>query len=102
MKKEQLLLPVSRRAVFLRVARALAKENKALHAYRRGQSGTLGDLYVVDVDKQRIVEMHADLELLGRRFGVLREFESLEPIDEDAISDARHMEKIERKARRNR
>lgn len=102
MKEKQLLLPVSRRAIFDRVSRALAKKGKSLRAYRRGQSGTPGTLYVVDVELNKITAMQQDLQTLGHQLGVLREYEQLEPIDEDAISDARDVEKAERRARRNR
>jgi hypothetical protein len=101
-KQKQLLLPVSRRAIFERVTRALAKKDRSLRAYRRGQSGTPGALYIVDVKLNRVVAVQQDLEQLGYQLGVLREYEKLEQIDEDAISDARDVEKEERKARRRR
>jgi hypothetical protein len=102
MKEKQLLLPVSRRAIFERVTRALKKKGRSIRAYRRGQSGTPGALYIVDVKLNRVVAVQQDLERLGYQLGVLREYEQLEQIDEDAIADARDMAKEERRARRRR
>lgn len=79
MKKKQLLVAVSRRALFQRVNRVLAKQGECLRVYRGGRSwNDLGDLYIVDVNRNAIVRGHCDLGKLGKEFGVLEPFERLD------------------------
>lgn len=79
MKKKQHLVPVTRRALFQRVNRALEKEGRCLRTFRGGSKAGdwLGDLFIVDVKLNVPVEGDCDLEELARELGVLKPFERL-------------------------
>lgn len=76
MRKKHPQVPVTRRALFQRVNRALAKKGERLRTYRAGRS--LGKLFIVDVNRARIVREHCDLEEIGRELGALEPFERLD------------------------
>ena len=78
MKKKQHFVPITRRTLFQRVNRALAKKCRNLRTHRAGQSGTPGTLFVVDVKRNRVVSVNQDLEQLGDSLGVLEPWERVE------------------------
>jgi hypothetical protein len=56
-----------------RLNRVLAKENKQIRTTRGGQDPELGDYFIVDFAKN-VVYKNVDLEGLGRKLGVLRQW----------------------------
>jgi hypothetical protein len=78
MTKVERKVPVSRRALLARINRALRKEGEVLKATRADRwRGDLGDYYTVDTDRNAIVAQHVDPEELGRRLGVLADYEEV-------------------------
>jgi hypothetical protein len=71
-------VPISRRALFQRIDRVLAKQGWALRFNRRGPGGKLGSYYIVDVKKGFVVEHDVAPEELGRRLDVIAAFETVE------------------------
>jgi hypothetical protein len=71
-------VPVSERAIFTRLSRALKKEGKFLRRCRMGTKwhGELGDYYVIG-DSKFVVNKHVDLVEWAKEAGVLHEFEEL-------------------------
>jgi hypothetical protein len=65
---------VKRRALIGRVERALAKQDRELHADR---SSNQVSLYVTDTKKQTFVETDVDIEALARKIGVMKPWERL-------------------------
>ena len=65
---------VSRTALFARVNRRLAKQDQALRRCRENTRDhvTLGDLYVINVDRNAVVSKHVDLPKLAKRLGALK------------------------------
>lgn len=82
-------IPVSRRNLFQRINRALAKKGRRLRTHTVRQTGTPGALFVVDTKRRRVISTQQDLEQLAVQLGVLEDFEEVEQIDLDALSDAR-------------
>ena len=79
MRKKPLLVPVSRRALFQRINRALAKKGGRLRAYCGGRpEPSLGEFYIVDTDRDLPIEGNCDLKELGKRLGVLKPYERLD------------------------
>jgi hypothetical protein len=79
MRRKPITIPVTYRALFQRVNRALKKQDEQLRTYRGGRwSSDLGDLYIVDVNRNAIVRGDVDLEALGKELGVLEPFERFE------------------------
>jgi hypothetical protein len=80
MRKKQLFVPVSYRALYQRVDRVLAKKGQRLRVYRGGSKAGewLGDLFIVDTNLNVPVEGDVDLEALGKELGVLEPFERFE------------------------
>lgn len=70
-------VPVTMRALIQRINRV--KDTWDVLKKRRGEAGRadLGDYYVIDVNRNAIVNTHVDPEQLGRKLGVLREWEEL-------------------------
>ena len=81
-------IPITRRNLFQRVNRALAKKGRRLRTHTVRQTGTPGAVFVVDVKRRRVISTQQDLEQLGYQLGVLEDFEEVEQIDEDARRDA--------------
>lgn len=70
---------VLRRALEARVSRVLAKQDRILrkckptaHAFHE-----LGEYYLVDLNRNVIVQKHVDLEALARKLGALHAYEVL-------------------------
>ena len=72
-------VPVTQRALFQRINRALEKEGQ-IQKTTRGDKwrSSLGDHYVVDLNRNLIVSTHVDLEELGREIKALAPYESME------------------------
>ena len=85
MKKKHHFVPITHRALFQRVNRVLTKKGNRLRTYRGGRGGRwwsdLGNLYIIDVNRNTIVRGHCDLEKLGKELDVLAAYERL---DEEA------------------
>lgn len=74
-------ITVTERALLARLNRHLAKDGRKLHRHRQTPSGR----YFI-TDGQRVIEREcAGLESIGRRLGVLRQFEVLENRDESTL-----------------
>jgi hypothetical protein len=70
---------VSRRALIQRINRKIAGDWEQLKTNRSERwYQNLGDYYVVNVERNFIVETHIDLEDYGRKVGVLKDWEKLE------------------------
>jgi hypothetical protein len=74
MTKTPQTILVHRRSVSARVERALGKQGRELHADRRNNEV---NLYIIDTEKQAIVETEVDLEKLAREIRVLRPWEEI-------------------------
>ncbi len=72
-------VPISDRALLARINRKLAKKMQTLRQCRAGSRWyhELGDYYILDLNRNWIVDKHCDAETLGREIGVLREYEVL-------------------------
>ncbi len=78
MKKKPQHVPVTRRALFQRINRVLAKENRCLKANRSERAfPDLGWLYTVDMNRNVVVSSHHDLGELGKELGALKPYEKL-------------------------
>ena len=72
-------VPVTHRALFQRINRALEKEGQILKTTRGDKwRSSLGDYYVVDLSRNIIVSTHVDPEELGREIKALAPYESME------------------------
>lgn len=80
MKKQQITVTVSKRALLQRVNRALVKENARLKSCRETamQYETLGDFYRVDEEHNCIVKKDVDLVSIAKELGVIADWERLE------------------------
>ena len=78
----QTVVLVSQRAVIQRINRALSKEGSAGRVLKtlRGDRGfsDLGRHYVIDVDQNRVVSTHVNLEEYARELRVLQGWERVE------------------------
>lgn len=81
MTKQQMKVPVTTRAVVQRINRKLAGEGRLgrkLKATRGGRwRSTVGDFYVLDIDRNLVVEQHVNPEALARKLGVLEPWEQV-------------------------
>jgi hypothetical protein len=81
MKRKQHILvqvPVSTRAVIQRINRKLKPDNERLKVTRGDRwRPALGDYYVVNFDRNRIVNKNVDPEALGRELDVLKPHEAV-------------------------
>jgi hypothetical protein len=82
-------VPVTARALFQRINRKLKENNQAIRTARgfwdgpRSQNhwhedNNLGRYYVIDVHRNALMDSHVNLEQLGRKLGVLAEWEKLQ------------------------
>ena len=75
-------VPVTRRALIQRINRALAKEGEALKTTRGDKwRSSLGDYYVVNLNRNFIISTHIDPEVFGREIKALAPYESMEKED---------------------
>lgn len=72
-------VPVSDRALLARINRKLAAGDEVLKRCREDSRSyyQLGDYYLVDLNSNGIVRMNCDLEVEGRKLGVLNKWEVL-------------------------
>ena len=71
-------MPVSERALVQRINRALGKDGERLCKSRSVQTSlTVGDYFVVDIERNFVAHQQVDLEDLGRELKVLRPYEHL-------------------------
>jgi hypothetical protein len=71
--------PVSRRALIQRLNRKLVKDGLSLKKTSGKQAKhDLGEYFVLDWKRNLAVELHVDLEKLGRKHGVLEAWERME------------------------
>jgi hypothetical protein len=74
MPKRPHFVPINRRALLARMARALKKQARELRSVRhKGQTSFV----LIDARKEAIVEIDVDLEKLARELGVLKSWEKL-------------------------
>lgn len=70
-------VPVSERALFRRINRALKQSGRQLHKARTAKAiVALGGYYVSE--KRAIVQQRVKLEPFGRKLGVLQDFEKVQ------------------------
>lgn len=80
MKKQQTKVPVTERALIQRINRKLAQEKwpKGFRATRStGEKNNLGDFYVLDLERNMVVDHHCTPDKYGRELGVLKPYEEL-------------------------
>ena len=78
MTKRGIKVPIAKRAVVARIDRKLKHDGRMLKTLRGYKAQRdLGDYYVVDLDRNMIIETHVDPEAYGREIGVLEEWEVL-------------------------
>ena len=70
---------VSRAALFARINRRLAKDGEALRRCPKNRKDhhTLGDVYVVDLDRNAVVSKRVDLRRYAKTLGALKAGEVL-------------------------
>ena len=76
----KLKVKISERALFARLSRSFAKENKSLKKCRQDGRGYdfLGDYYVVDTYQNAVIDRCVNLEGYARERGLMAEWEELE------------------------
>jgi hypothetical protein len=82
--RETAKLPVSVRALMQRINRKLAEKNEVLKKTRpdRGEGVSqlrldCGDYYIIDVDRNCLIQRDVDIEAIGRQLEVLMPWEQL-------------------------
>lgn len=71
-------LPVSQQALIKRINRKLKQDGQQLKKARGERwKSTTGDYFIVDINRNYIVETHIDLEKYGRKIGALEAYEGL-------------------------
>lgn len=69
---------VSERALMQRINRVLAKDGERLHKRRgAGHHQDTGDFYIIDIRRNFLAQKDVDIETLGRKKGVLADWEAL-------------------------
>jgi hypothetical protein len=76
----KLKVKITQRALFARLSRSFAKENKSLKKCRQDGHGYdyLGDYYVVDTYQNAVIDRCVNLEAYARDRKVMAEWEELE------------------------
>jgi hypothetical protein len=81
MVKRPAQVPITRRALITRVNHKLAESDQQLIVSRGGTAkAAVGDFWVHDCGKQRIVRRDVDLEDYASEIGVLADYEKLEDV----------------------
>jgi len=72
-------VPVTTRALVQRINRALRKVGDGVLKKTRGDRWwhELGDYYLINVNRNLITDKHIDPESLGRKLGVLKDYERI-------------------------
>ncbi len=73
-------VPVSERALYARINRALQHKGQMLRRLREGTRAfaQLGRYYVLDLDRNLVIWDHTDIEAVARELNVMEPQESLE------------------------
>jgi hypothetical protein len=73
-------VPVSERALFSRINRALAKQGESLRRCREDSRSfsDLGAYYIIDIRGNYVTAKFLELDKLGRKMGVLEPYEALD------------------------
>jgi hypothetical protein len=71
-------VPLTEKALYQRINRKLRADGEVLKRARGRVETTLGDYYVVNVERNFVAQHHVDLAELGRELGVMAEWESLQ------------------------
>ena len=72
---KQSKVPVTMRALVQRINRNLAEKEMQLKKSRGRLRSDVGEYYVLDINRNFIAKQHVDPEDLGRRLGVLSDWE---------------------------
>jgi hypothetical protein len=72
------LVPIAERALYQRINRKLRGDGEVLKRSRGRVETTLGDYYVVNVERNFVAQHHVDLVELARELGVMAEWEFLQ------------------------
>jgi hypothetical protein len=70
-------VPVTARALVQRINRTLSKDGEVLRAMRGQAVHDLGSYIVIDTNGNSVAHKRVDIERLGRKLGVLKDFETL-------------------------
>ncbi len=70
-------VPITTRALVQRINRALTKDGKMLKAARGRAKEAYGAYFIVDTRKNQATDGDIDIEKLGRKLGVLKDFERI-------------------------
>jgi hypothetical protein len=72
-------VPVSERALILRINRKLKRDGKVMKIARSDSRAeqAYGRYFIVDVDRNQATDADCDLAALGRDLGVLHDYESV-------------------------
>ena len=71
-------VPITEKALYQRINRKLRADGEVLKRARGSVETTLGEYYVVNVERHYVAQHHIDLAELGRELGVMAEWESLQ------------------------
>lgn len=71
-------VPITEKALYQRINRKLRERGEVLKRARGHVEITLGEYYVVNVKRNFVAQHHVSLDELGRKLGVLAEWESLQ------------------------
>jgi len=79
MAKGKLHASVNMRALIQRISRKLAKDERLLKRSRGARTvQNLGDYYLIDVNRNLVVDHQVDPEALARELGVIAPWEKVE------------------------
>lgn len=78
--KKQIKVPVSSRAVAVRISRKIAKEGKTFTKFKEGTTNakTFGKYAVIDKAEGRIIDKFDSLESAARKFDCLKGYEQID------------------------
>jgi hypothetical protein len=71
-------VPIAEKALYQRINRKLRADGEVLKRARGNVETTLGEYYVVNVERNFVAQHHVDIAELGREIGVMAEWESLQ------------------------
>lgn len=71
-------VPITEKALYQRINRKLRADGEVLKRARGRVETTLGEFYVLDIQRNFVAQHHVDLAELGRELGVMAEWESLQ------------------------
>jgi hypothetical protein len=71
-------VPITEKALYQRINRKLRERGEVLKRARGHVETTLGEYYVVNVERNFVAQHHVSLDEFGRELGVLAGWESLQ------------------------